>query len=309
MSEKILITGAGGCIGSWAMKLLMESGRDAVAFDLHDDRRRLELLCDDPADAKAAVWETGDISDDKRVTEVFAKHKPAQVIHLAALQVPFCKADPVGGARVNVVGSINIFEAALAHGCSQIAYASSIASNAMGEQSQWLETLYGAYKFCNEQTARVYWKDKQLASVGIRPNVVYGPARDQGMSSAPTKAMAAAALGQEYVVPFTGPVGFVYASEAADAFIRAVAAVKEDAPVFDLSGETRTVADVLQKIHERYPDAKVSSEGNPLPFPSDLSDEPLHKFMGGSTRVDFDKGFDLTIDFFARRAKEGRFTQ
>ena len=35
-----------------------------------------------------------------------------RIIHLAALQLPFCKADPVAGARVNVVGTVNIFEAA-----------------------------------------------------------------------------------------------------------------------------------------------------------------------------------------------------
>ena len=48
MSGKVLITGAGGCIGAWVVKLLLDGGRDAVAFDLSDDRRRLELLYDNP---------------------------------------------------------------------------------------------------------------------------------------------------------------------------------------------------------------------------------------------------------------------
>lgn len=309
MSEKVLVTGAGGCIGAWVMKLLLDGGGDVVAFDLSDDRRRLELLYDNPADAAAAVWECGDIGDTARVAEVFAKHKPAQVIHLAALQVPFCKADPVGGAKVNVVGSINLFESALANGCRQIAYASSVAAAAMGEQSPFLETLYGAYKYCNEQTARVYWRDKQLPSVGIRPNVVFGPARDQGMSSAPTKAMVAAVLGQSYTVPFGGAVGFVYARAAADVFIRAANAAKEGAPVFDLNGESKTVAEVLDMILARIPDARVDSEGGALPFPADLDDAPLYDFIGGGGGVSFDEGFALTMDFFARRAQEGRLQQ
>lgn len=309
MSGKVLVTGAGGCIGAWVMKLLAEGGREAVGFDLSDDRRRLAFLHDNPQDADSAVWESGDIADTARVAAVFAKHKPAQVIHLAALQVPFCKADPVGGARVNVVGSINIFESALANGCRQIAYASSVAAAAMGEHSPFLETLYGAYKYCNEQTARVYWRDKSLPSVGIRPNVVYGPARDQGMSSAPTKAMVAAVLGQPYTVPFGGAVGFVYAREAAEVFIRAVAAASEGAPVFDLNGESRTVAEVLDMIRARFPKAQVNSEGGALPFPADLDDAPLLDYIGGGGRVSFAEGFGAAMDFFARRAQEGRLQQ
>src|SRR5687767_2509098 len=40
----VLVTGAGGCIGSWALALLVRAGVPAVAFDLSDDRRRLRLL-------------------------------------------------------------------------------------------------------------------------------------------------------------------------------------------------------------------------------------------------------------------------
>lgn len=308
MSGKVLVTGAGGCIGAWAMKLLADGGREVVAFDLSDDRRRLALLYDNPMDAQKAVWETGDIGDTARVAEVFAKHKPAQVIHLAALQVPFCRQDPVGGARVNVVGSINIFQSALANGCRKIAFASSVAAVAMGEKSPFLETLYGAYKYCNEQTARVYWRDEQLPSIGVRPNVVYGPARDQGMSSAPTKAMVAAVLGQSYTVPFGGAVGFVYAREAAEVFIRAAAAAENGAPVYDLNGESKTVAEVLDMIRGRFPKAQINSEGGPLPFPADLDDAPLFDHIGGG-RVSFAEGFARAMDFFARRAQEGRLQQ
>ena len=41
-----------------------------------------------------------------------------------------------------------------------------------------MSTLYGAYKYCNEQTAKVYSEENGLHSVGIRPGVVYGVGRD-----------------------------------------------------------------------------------------------------------------------------------
>ena len=304
--EVILITGAGGCIGAWVVKHLLDAGAKPVAFDLSEDRRRLALLCDNKTDADTVTWETGDIGDYARVAAVVEKHRPSAIIHLAALQVPFCRADPVRGANVNVVGTVNVFEAARQYGIRRITYASSVAASAMGRESQWLETLYGAYKICNEQTARVYWRDIGVSSVGIRPTVVYGPARDQGMSAKPTLAMLAAAAGLPYVVPFTGMVGFVYAAEAAAAFIQAVGADRNGAEVFDLNGTPHTVEEVVGMILARLPQAQVRCEGAALPFPADMSDAPLRAYIGDYAHFEFADGLAATLDLFSRRLAEGR---
>ena len=134
---KVLVTGAGGCIGAWALKRLLDSGDRPVAFDLSEDRSRLALLDDQRADS--VPWETGDIADDRRVTEVCRAHQPDAVIHLAALQVPFCRDDPAAGARVNVVGTVNVFQAARACGIRRVVYASSVASPAMDQDARWLK--------------------------------------------------------------------------------------------------------------------------------------------------------------------------
>ena len=110
-------------------------------------------------DADSLLWETGDIADVERLAEVVGKYRPTAIVHLAALQVPFCKADPVKGARVNVVGTVNVFEVAKRAGIRRVVYASSVAADAMAPGDGWLETLYGAYKVCNEQVARVYWRE------------------------------------------------------------------------------------------------------------------------------------------------------
>ena len=78
------------------------------------------------------------------------------MIHLAALQVPFCRADPPLGARVNVLGTVNVFEAAKARPqLAPIVYASSIAAfDANGTMAGHPSTIYGVYKRANESTAR-----------------------------------------------------------------------------------------------------------------------------------------------------------
>ena len=55
-------------------------------------------------------------------------------------------------------------------------------------------THYGAFKLCNELNAKVYWQDQKFSSVGLRPMTVYGPGRDVGLTSSPTRALAAAVL-------------------------------------------------------------------------------------------------------------------
>lgn len=308
MSDKVLVTGAGGCIGAWVLWQLHDAGFVPVGFDLSDNRRRPALLRDDAHEADALLWETGDISDTARVAEVVQTHQPLAIIHLAALQVPFCKADPPGGARVNVLGTVNVLEAARQNGVRRLVYASSIAADAMeeGADGNWLQTLYGAYKVCNEQTARVYWQEYGLASTGIRPSVVYGAARDQGMSAMPTLAMLAACAGLPCEVPFRGEVGFVYAAEAAAAFIQAVAAEREGAKVFNLNGTPQQVEAVMAGIRERIPQAAVHCSGAALPFPADRSDAPLREHIGDYRHYAFDEGLEETLELFSRRLRERR---
>src|SRR5581483_3761619 len=126
------------------------------------------------------------------------------VVHLAALQVPFCRADPIRGAQVNVVGTVSMFAAAVRTGlATPIVYASSAAAFAAADAgldpSGHPETHYGVYKLANEESARVFHAENGLSSIGLRPYVGYGPGRDQGLTSAPTMAMRAAARGE----PFT----------------------------------------------------------------------------------------------------------
>lgn len=87
-------------------------------------------------------------------------------------------------------------------------------------------------KHANEGTAKIYWLENQIRSVGIRPYVIYGPARlDQGMTSTPTKAMLAA-VGRPYHISFGGIVVYHHAEDAAEMFIRAARSTQPGAEVY-----------------------------------------------------------------------------
>ena len=302
--KSVLITGAAGCIGAWVVKKLIDIGATPVVFDLSDNRSRLNLIMDG---ADSVTWEIGDITDFTRVQDVMAKHKIYAVIHLAALQVPFCKADPVGSTKVNVLGTTHIFEAVRQAGIKRLTYASSIAAPAMGE-NHFLATLYGAHKVCGEQMAAVYWQDWQVPSVCIRPGVIYGPGRDQGMSAAPTIAILAALMDNSYTVPFSGPVAFVHAEDAADRFIRAVSTNVSSAHVFDMQGTAANISDVVSEIKNLMKDADVRFTGSALPFPYAPDDGRLDILVGAPPYRTMQQGIADTLSVFKTAQNRGILT-
>jgi UDP-glucuronate 4-epimerase len=277
--ERWLLTGALGCIGAWCCRQLVREGRGVVAFDLGEDRRRAELVM--TAEELAGVeFVRGDITDLAALEHTLEERAITHVIHLAAMLVPLAAADPPRGALVNVVGTVNVFEAVKRRGLPGLAFASSAAVYDRTDGLRVAEDAdghpinhYGVHKLANEGTARVYWRDDRVASVGLRPFIVYGPGRDHGMTAGPTLAMAAAARGERYEIPFGGRAQFHYAPDAAEAFIEAGRAPGDGASVRNLGGPSEHVADVVAAIEVAAPEAAGTitfAEDVLLPLPDDM---------------------------------------
>jgi UDP-glucuronate 4-epimerase len=273
---RFLVTGAYGCIGAWVVHELVGAGLPVVTFDLSSEARRVRLLLDDETVA-AIPHVVGDITDLAAVERAVDEHGITNIVHLAALQVPFCRADPPLGARVNVVGTINVFEAVKRRELgTTLAYASSAAVYDSASEIA-PTTHYGVYKLANEGTAQVYWRDDGIASLGLRPFCVYGPGRDQGMTSTPTQAMLAAVRREPYRISFGGRTQFHYAPDVARAFIAAARRSPEEASVYNLGGPDVHVREVVSAIEAAAPDAAglIELDDVPLPFPERLPEPTL----------------------------------
>ena len=301
----VLVTGCGGCIGAWAMAILHASSVPVVGCDLSGSRTRPALIMGEEA-AESLPWERADITDFARMRSIVEDHGIRAIIHLAGLQVPFCAADPALGARVNVEGTINVLQVAREAGIKRTAFASSVAAHGMPPGGRWKETLYGAYKVANEQTAYVYWSDWRVPSVCLRPNVVFGLARDQGMSSRNTIAIQAAVAGIPYEVPYSGPLSWLYAGEAAAAFIACVSHDGDGAYAFDLNGSCGTVEYGLEILRSLEPEAEVTCSGSPFPFPPDLDDSPLRAHVPDFPSTSVADGIRATHAAFTTLRAEGR---
>jgi nucleoside-diphosphate-sugar epimerase len=297
-------------VGAWTVKALLGLGDEPVGYDLGGDDARLRLVLGDDELARVTLVE-GDVTDGAALGRALDEHGVTRVVHLAALQVPFCRADPARGAHVNVFGTVVVFEAVKARRerIPGLAYASSTAVYNASDPSPAPEvggtaptTLYGTYKLANEGTARVFWADEGVASIGIRPYVVYGPGRDQGMTSGPTLAMVAAARGEGFEIAYGGTAQYDYAPDVGRAFALAARAATDGAHVANFPGEPSSMAEVVAAIEAAAPEVagRITWKDERLPFPDSLEGRLLEQLVGPLLHTPLSEGVGMTVERFRK---------
>ena len=199
---------------------------------------------------------------------------------------------------VNVVGTLNLFEAARDAGRPvRVVYASSAAvwgpeeaygSRALNEEEALKPaTHYGVFKQANEGNARVFYSLNGISSVGLRPWTVYGVGRDQGMTADPTLAIRALANGEPFQIRLTGFMDLQYVADVADTFIECLLSPLEGAHIFNLAGEVIHMDAFLSTLRDhryarvgvdhglwtagarRFPNGRLSTAGEDWTYPQD----------------------------------------
>jgi len=308
--ERFLLTGGQGFIGAWIAREIIASGGSCAVLDIARDDAILEQVLE-PDGLESLSRITADITDGAAVERAIEESGATRVIHLAGLQVPTCRADPVRGARVNVIGTLNVFEAARRSGgrVRSVVYASSAAVAGPPDEysgpipddaSHAPRTHYGVFKRANEGNALVYWLDHGIPSAGLRPLAVYGPGREIGITSGPTKAIKAAVLGREYTIGFTGSTGFHYVEDVAAAFIGCARAKLAGASAFNMRGENLSVEAFIEAIEGVVPGSRgrIRASGPPIPIASDFQAERLEETIGKSLLTPVEEGVRRTVERF-----------
>jgi nucleoside-diphosphate-sugar epimerase len=307
--HRTLVTGALGCLGAWTLNALLELGEKPVGFDLPgSDDARLRLVLSEEERARVTLV-SGDITDSGAVGAALDDHAITNVVHLAAMQVPLVRADPERGARVNVHGTVVVLEAikarlnrirGLAYASSSAVYNASDHSPAPESGGTAPSTLYGVFKLANEGTARVYWHDDDVASIGIRPYVVYGPGRDQGLTSGPSLAMEAAARGDGFTIAYGGTAQYDFAPDVGRAFALAARNATEGAHVANFPGVPSTMQEVVDAIESAAPAVagKIFWEEGQLPFPESLEGRQLERLLGPMKPTPLTDGVRATIEHY-----------
>lgn len=316
---RVLITGGYGFIGAWIIRNLFAGGHQVWVYDLKEDNRRLRAILPEE-EVKKVTFVPGDVTNLPALQKALSDHQISHVIHLAGLQVPTCRANPILGATVNVVGTLSVFEAirALGSQIQRLVYASTAAvfgppekypSGPLADDVKLFPaTHYGHFKVCNEGNASVYYQDFGLSSIGLRPWTVYGVGRDLGMTSEPTKAIKSVAIGRKYHITYGGLQDLQFVDDVAKTFVQCLAAPYSGAKSYNLRGAVVDIQTFHAALCNVDPSAKelVTHGDRQLTIAYDLDDANLQKDLGPFPKTSLEDGIRQTLAAFRQLAKEGR---
>jgi len=302
---RVTITGGQGFLGAYVIKDLLARGSKVDVLDLKTEPHILEQILTSEELTQFST-QLVDIADGAKVQDAVLKFRPTAVIHLAGVQIPTVRASPKIGVAVNVLGTVNVFEAVRALAAEQgaapvpVAYASSAA--VLGPSADYAgggplpaqrdchmpRTLYGVFKLCNEGTARIYWQDHEIPSVGLRPLTIFGVGREIGLTSGPTKAVKAAVLGRRFVIEVTGTTGFHHAADVAALFVDGAVGTSRmrGAHVCGVKGHVASYEEFLRQAANVMPElgrlASIKPGAAEVPIHGDVDESPLQVLTGRS---------------------------
>jgi nucleoside-diphosphate-sugar epimerase len=316
---RVLITGGYGFLGSWIVKDLFAGGHSIFLYDIKQDAERLEVVLNKDIISQTTFCE-GNVTDQDRLIRTIREHGITHIVHLAGLQVPTCRANPVLGAQVNVMGTLAIFEAykECRNQVKRVVYASSAA--VFGPPADYPEgplsdevrlspsTNYGFYKICNEGNAKVYFLDHGMTSIGLRPWTVYGVGRDVGMTSEPTKAMKCMALHKPYHITYGGFQDLQYVADVARVFAHSLDVTFEGAKSYNLRGDVVDLQTLHQVFEKLEPEASklITFGDRQIQIAYNLSDDALQREIGPLPKTPLSEGIFRTIKKFRKLEAEGR---
>jgi nucleoside-diphosphate-sugar epimerase len=169
-------------------------------------------------------------------------------------------------------------------------------------------THYGVFKCCNEGNARIYYQDHALSSIGLRPWTVYGVGRDFGMTSEPTKAIQALALGRPYHISYGGTQDLQYVDDVAKIFIRCLLVPYQGAKSYNLRGQVVDLPTFHRAlcVVEAAAAQLITFGEQQIPIAYDLDDTSLQRDLGPMPKTPLADGIHQTLEQFRRLASEGR---
>ena len=292
---EMIIFGGSGFLGSWVVAKLIKSGYKVIIFDLNIDKSLLTKFLG--KEISKIKFISGDITDYEQVLSSMNNIK--YVINLAGLMTPDCSKNPVLGAQVNIIGSINVFEAVKKKGISFLIYASS--AGIFGQDDKYYpmpETHYGAYKLAVEGVAKAYFNENKISSLGIRPFVIYGPGREIGGTAGVTLACKAAKQGYPYNINFSGSAGFVYIADVANLVQMSMEKSPLGANVININGITASVETFAAIIKKNIPLANLTIKGEGLAVVDEILGKHPSEFFEKFQYTSLNDGIQSTINFY-----------
>jgi nucleoside-diphosphate-sugar epimerase len=332
---RIFITGGTGCIGAVSVfKLLSQYGNkvDQILIGSRSSNTdQLEIwfgdsLADQTKGGKIK-FASIDLGDPQKISQTLTDFRPTHIIHLGALQSPDCDAHPEKGVNINVTGTMNLFSMAakLETPLQRFVFASSGAvygKRAMYPQATISENAqlappnrYGIWKVAGEHLAALFHEKTGVPTVSLRLNTTYGPGRDQGTTSAPTRVMKSLALGAHQgetvpcLMPYKGRENYHYVEDVGAHFAGVCMLPFDGCRALNIKGRTIEVTEFLDTISKvademgiaDFLETGIAQEATPNLFICDLDDSAVEEQFPGLPRTDIAEGIRKSLSIFQKQ--------
>jgi UDP-glucose 4-epimerase len=309
---RVLVTGGAGFIGSHVVDAYVAAGLDVVVVDNLSNGSRGNL---NPA---ARLYEV-DIRDRVTLEQVFATERPRIVNHQAAqASVRVSMEDPPRDAEINVLGSLNVLEAARKHGVQKFIYAAT-GGAAVGEpkylpvdEDHPVEPLspYGANKHAVEHYCVLYQKSFGLETTILRYSNIYGPRQDPRGEAGVIAIFAGLMLAdQRPTIYGTGDQerDYTYVEDVARANVLAL--TNGGGGMFNIgTGVSASVNDLFAHLAELTGFSEQPIYAPPLPgevFKIYVTNQRAKDVLGWEPTVDLNEGLKRTVDSVRVKRAEG----
>ena len=287
----VLITGGGGLIGSKIGRTLSAGGHKTTAVDI--------------AAGPGSGIERASVDELHTLIRLIERDAVDVIVHLAAVLGGSSEDDPLSASRINVMGTLNVFEAARLCNVRRVVTASSmVVFGSDGEYDGQITDdsprigakrapIYSGGKIYMEMAGELYTERYGVTVAGLRPSVVYGPGRQSGATAFASQLMTNPALGKPgRVTDGDAHVNMIYIDDVADAFCALVTA--PDAAFakhrfFNTGGDRCTIREIAEAVRRIIPDAQLEVEPGGagtevMGYPTRLSDRGLREEVGFTRR-------------------------
>ena len=257
-----LITGGTGLFGIYLARQLLADGEEVVLF-----QRRAELPRGAADLAGRVEIASGDVGEWVHVLEAVRRYRVDCIYHSAAILGSACEASAASGFRVNVVGTMNVLEAARLLEVPDVMFVGS--GTTFGTASvppkidditpQRPENMYGTTKLCGELLGRQYHRQYGINFRGARYAMIVGPTRQITYHFGDwSGVIERAAQGQPYTVHAdpSSPCAYIYVKDAVRALVdlRRTDVSRLRQRVYNVHGFTATLREVAEVVRRHLPE-------------------------------------------------------
>jgi NAD dependent epimerase/dehydratase len=313
-SKSVLVTGAGGFIGSHLVERLVESGARVRAFVRYNSRNDIGLLRVLPAERLREIEViVGDLRDAEAIQK--AARGVEVVFHLGALiAIPYSYVHPREVVETNVMGTYNVLAACREQGVAKVIHTST--SEVYGtalrvpiDESHPLQgqSPYSASKIGADKIAESFYRSFDLPVATIRPFNTYGP-RQSARAVIPTIITQALTQGEIRLGSLDPTRDFTFVKDTVEGFLRVAESSRSIGEQFNVGSDAEiSIGDLAQKIVQLVGrDVKITTDARRLRPPKSeverlwADNRKAKEMLGWSPHVLLDEGLRETITWITQ---------